>query len=232
MVAVGKDNCRGTFLPKKAPIQSQCGRLASMQSGGLPPPESLQATSTGLPLPPGGAGPAAVPSLPASPIWYLPVALGLWAVSIFLLLQGAAFLKWATKGDDDAPDPRAGIKLAWALTAGILLFFYVQSSWFDGIVAINVNRNQSNSTWLAGLIIGLVLFPFKEPEAFSQALLFSSLPIGILATFKFLMAASLVRSTEPTSSALTRSPLSLLTAGLFTLLQLAGSIASLMALFR
>jgi hypothetical protein len=161
------------------------------------------------------------------PLWHLPVAVCLWTLSIFLLLQSIAYLKWAAKGDDDAPDPRAGITLAWGLTAGIMLFFF-----FNSLIFHDLWFERFHEGWLGAVLLGLVIFPFKESEAFSQALLFSSLPIGILAAFKFLMTGSLVRSAQATPSALSRSPFALLAAGLFTLLQLAGSVASLIALFR
>jgi hypothetical protein len=160
------------------------------------------------------------PPPPPAPIWHLPVAISLWAVSIFLVLQAAADLKWATKDEADAPDHRAGIALAWVLTASIILLFYLND--------INYDSPQDPFLYL----LRLATLPFRKPEAFSEALLFSSLPIGILAAFKFSMGASLVRSVPTTPSALTRSPQALLAAGLFTLLQLAGSIASLIALFR
>lgn len=153
--------------------------------------------------------------------WNVPIALGLWAVSVFLLLQSVAFLRWVTKADDDAPNPRAGVNLAWIVAGLILIFFYIP--WF-------FNRYAKPDTF--ALFAGLLAFPLRGPESFSQALLLSSLPIGALAAFKFMIAASLARSPTARASALTRSPITILAAGLFTLLQIAGSVASLLSLFR
>jgi hypothetical protein len=119
----------------------------------------------------------------------------------------------------------------WCLTAVIILFFYFQSPTFEVILESKIKSTNEMDTWLADSLLGLVIFPFREPEALAQALLFSSVPIGLLAAFKFLVAASLVRSAQVTDSALTRSPITLLLAAFFTFLQLAGSIASIVALF-
>lgn len=178
----------------------------------------------------GGWPPAPQPEPPPVPLtWHLPVALALCALSIFLLLQGAAFLRWATKGEDGAPSPRAGIKLAWGIVATILLFFFVNSVTLHRITT-TYNIDDLGG-WIFAFLYGLATFPFKEPEVFSQVLLFSSLPVGALAAFKFVIAASFIRSADAAPSALTRSPFALLSAALFTLLQLVGSIASIMALF-
>ena len=164
---------------------------------------------------------------PLPPAWHLPVSLGLWAVSIFLLLQSVAYLRWATKGEVDAPNPRAGVILGWSLTAAILSIFYFNSKTFEWL-----SYEPITDRFPGHFALGLVTFPFKESEALSQALLFSSLPTGALAVVKFVMAAAFERSDQGASSPLGRSPLVLVSASLFTLLQLAGSIASLLAFFH
>lgn len=161
------------------------------------------------------------------PLWHVPVAVGLWTISIFLLYQGAAFFKWVAKGGKNAPDARAGVILAWILSAGSLLFFYFQST-----IIVSGGFETDPDRWIFDFIMGLVTFSFKDPNGFSQALLFSSLPIGIIAAYKFVIAVSLARSTHVKTSARTQSPVALLIGWIFTLLQLAGSVASLVAIFR
>lgn len=150
------------------------------------------------------------------PVWYVPIAVALWSISIFLLYQGAAFFKWVAKGGKTAPNARAGIALAWVLSGGSFIFFFFQSPLADHEI----------------LPLGLVTFLSRDPEAFSQALLFASLPIGVFAAYKFLVTVSLARSTQIKASSPAQSPVALLVGGIFTLLQLAGSIASLIAIFR
>jgi hypothetical protein len=115
--------------------------------------------------------------------------------------------------------------LAIGLTVAIFLFFFIPWFW-------------SSSSYyryhdiLSALFFGVFSFPFKDPDKFSQALLLSSLPVGVIATFKFMTAAALARSNNASSSTMTRSPLALLLAGLFSVLQVAGSVASILGLFR
>jgi hypothetical protein len=144
-----------------------------------------------------------LPPPPAAPVplWHVPVALGLWIVSMFLLYQGVAFLSWAIREEDkEAPNPKSGIILAWILTASLILFFYLNSD--------------------------------KKPDGFSLALLFSSLPIGAFAAFKFGIAFFFARSSPSSSPSRTRSPLWLLVLCIFNFLQFAGSVATLIAFFR
>jgi hypothetical protein len=161
------------------------------------------------------------------PQWHVPVAVGLWTISIFLLYQGAAFLKWVTKGEKTAPDARAGVILAWILSAGSLLFFYFQST-----IIFSGGFETDTTRWMFDFIIGLVTFSFKDPDGFSRGLLFSSLPIGVIAAYKFVITVTLARSTQVKTSARTQSPVTLLIGGIFTFLQLAGSVASLVAILR
>jgi hypothetical protein len=115
--------------------------------------------------------------------------------------------------------------LAFGLTIAIFLFFFIP--WF-GSSPFYGRTNEGG----VNVILGLLWFPFKNPEGLSQTLLLSSLPVGVLATFKFVMAAALTRSNETASSAMKRSPLALLLAGFFSVLQVAGSVASILGLLR
>lgn len=162
---------------------------------------------------------------PPPPVWLLPISVSLFGVSMFLLYQSAAFLKWATKDETDAPNPRTGIGLAWGLTAGIVFGFH-----FQAIDAMYLASEYDFKTSLPIFLSSLFLFPFWDPETFSQALLFASLPVGILAVYKFFMVAALARSSQ--APTLVRSPMAVLAGGIFGLVQLAGSIASLYAVFR
>jgi len=156
-------------------------------------------------------------------MWHVPLALGLFVVSMFLLYQGVAFLRWVTKNEEDAPNPRAGTRIAWALTGVIILFFWLQP--LIGTPFLEHAFNQSEP--FAFLVGGFSFFLLGKPEAFSQALLIASIPVGMLAAFKFVMAAALARSSEAPPSALSRSPMAVLAGAICVVIQLAGSIASL-----
>ena len=170
-----------------------------------------------------------IPIAPPPPIWHFPVALTLWSLSIFLLLEAVSFSKWAAKNGAEVPNFRAGISLAWGLSGGILLYFYIHSHTFA--LANEVPANDPIG-WLIAEAIGLVFFALRESDGISQALLFSSLPIGLLAVFKFTIAISMQRSIVPNTTEPLKSPVALVIGSAFSLLQLAGSIASLYAVLR
>src|SRR4051812_37549249 len=86
------------------------------------------------------------PPLPPA-LWHVPLSLGLWAVSVFLLLQGIAFLRWVTKDQKDAPDPGSGFGLAVGLTIAIFLFFY--APW------LLLSFHQRSQNLFVELIIGI-----------------------------------------------------------------------------
>jgi hypothetical protein len=170
------------------------------------------------------------PPIAPLPLWHVPLALGLWVVSIFLLLQGVAFLKWATREEGEAPNPRGGIRLAWSLTVVLVLFFYFNSDLSSRAVEELIRSTSDASLFI--FVWRFISFPFKEPDKFSLALLSASLPIGVFAALKFGIAFFFVRSAPSLPSSPKRSPLWLLVVCVFNFLQLAGSFATLIEFFR
>ena len=154
--------------------------------------------------------------------WHFPVALSLWTLSLFLLMQGSAVYK----REDGSKKPRIGMILAYSLTGIMLVYFYFLTE-----TAKRALEYTDIQVYLSELLYGFVQIPFKETEALSQALLFSSVPIGIMAIIEILRTPFLVRSTEDVSIP-RRTPLWILVVSVFNLLQLAGSIATLIAFFR
>jgi hypothetical protein len=54
--------------------------------------------------------------------WLLVASVALFAISFFLLYQAVGFQQWVTAKDEEAPNPRAGIVLAWALSLAMVVF--------------------------------------------------------------------------------------------------------------
>src|SRR5262249_35858200 len=74
----------------------------------------------------GGSVPAPAdidkPLGPLDQPWLLLASVAMFAISFFLLHQAVAFQEWVTAKDEAAPNPRAGVGLAWALSLALVLF--------------------------------------------------------------------------------------------------------------
>jgi hypothetical protein len=184
-----------------------------------PPP--LSATSGGLPPPPeGGIGPTH-PSLIGTDAWFLLLGIAWFGIAVFLLNQGVAFQRWATSSDEQAPNPRSGVQSAWIISIIIIALW--------ALYWLVYNKDFIR---LYGLLPALLGDLFNDPREFAQLPILASITPTAVALFKFLLSASAMRGTFGSSGSITRSPAPGLVAALFSAVNLAGSIATLITFFR
>lgn len=143
-------------------------------------------------------------------------SIALWATSLFLLSQGAAFQRWVMKDDSGAPAASRGILGCWALSAIIICF------WCLMLVGFSMPRSAWPSFPFA------LLAPFiAQPANLAFAFLLASLAPGALAIYKFMMTSQLMRSVPADAQQLSRSPMAAFFGGSFALIQLMSSVATL-----
>jgi hypothetical protein len=170
--------------------------------------------------------------VPVAHVWIVPLAIVLFAFSVFLLSQSVVFMRWVTRDVPLAPSPWAGLGLSVIVVPTEFIFFYVtwlQSSFPSISDAIDSTGADLRET---GFFLLIALFPFRNPSAFSQALLVGSTFLGLMSMYKFIIAGALARQADPVSSPWRGSALFLVGAIVFNLLQLAGSFASIVGFFR
>jgi hypothetical protein len=150
-------------------------------------------------------------------VLFLLLSGGFLAISIFLLYQAVSFQRWVTKEDKDAPDPDAGLQIAWGTiccTIAIWIYYlYLQEARY-------LSGNE------------FVIYLINNPKKLAPALLLASCVPGFLSLFKFAFIASLARSASAQGSEASRSPMAVVAGFAFSAISLAGSIATLIQFFR
>lgn len=149
--------------------------------------------------------------------WLFLLAIALWSVAMFLLYQSIAFQRWVTAEDKKAPDPSAGVAIAWLLSVAILAL------WFWRWVTLEWNG-------VGEVDAALVQDFFTKSRDFALAPLVASIPPAAIALFKFSLAGAMPKAVLEGSSS--RSPLAASVAALFAVLQLASSVVTLVVFFR
>lgn len=138
-------------------------------------------------------------------------AIVFWVLSLFLLSQASSFQKWKTAGSEGAPDSQAGVD------AALVISFLVFAVWFLYLfVSLQIPIP-------AELLIAM---PFHVPKKFVPAPLIASVFPATVATVKFLMFSATTSGSLTPGSA-SPSLWSGLIGGLFSLLHVSSSIATL-----
>ncbi|MDQ2920175.1 MAG: hypothetical protein M3R52_00960 [Acidobacteriota bacterium] len=165
----------------------------------------------------GGTG-GPCPQIPHNEPWLLLGAIALCVISGFLLHQGVAFQRWVTGGEEGAPDPKAGVELAWVSSvamAGVWVLY-----WF-----LSLPGFEREGQYLLFRVL-------TRSKDLAPAPLLASMVPGALAVFKFLLAGSMMQAAHRERSPLIRSPLAAITGAVFAILQIAASIVTLIMFFR
>jgi hypothetical protein len=155
------------------------------------------------------------PSAPLEDPWLLLASIALFAISFFLLHQAVAFQKWLTGKDEAAPNPWAGVALAWGLALAMVLFstFY----WLLRHPPHPGDTGPEAFRWIMS----------NRPSELAIGPLLGSIVPSAIAIFKFITAGFIMRGAGTEVPPLSRSPVAALAGAIFTLITLAASIATL-----
>lgn len=197
-----------------APGQTDTGTSPGQYTG-RPPGQ----TETGEPValiqvPPDRRGPLDQP-------WLLVASVGMFVMAFFLLHQSAGFQKWVTAKDNAAPNAWAGFGLALALSVAMLVFsvvYWIASHPHPPLEAMD------------GPHIFLWVMSNRPSELAAGPLLGSLVPAA-MAIFKFVTAGFIMRSGAQELPQMSRSAAAALAGAAFSLISLAGSVATLAMFF-
>lgn len=158
---------------------------------------------------------ATSPEAPLEDPWLLLASIALFAISFFLLHQAVAFQKWVTAKDEAAPNPWAGVGLAWGLALAMVLFstFY----WLLRHPPHPGDTGPEAFRWIMS----------NRPSELAIGPLLGSIVPSAIAIFKFITAGFIMRGAGTEVPPLSRSPVAALAGAIFTLITLAASIATL-----
>lgn len=166
----------------------------------------------------GDTGTGSISINPAAPLedpWLLLASIALFAISFFLLHQAVAFQKWVTGKDEAAPNPWAGVGLAWGLALAMVLFstFY----WLLRHPPHPGDTGPEAFRWIMS----------NRPSELAIGPLLGSIVPSAIAIFKFITAGFIMRGAGTEVPPLSRSPVAALAGAIFTLITLVASIATL-----
>jgi len=159
----------------------------------------------------------ATPSAPLESPWLLLVSIAMFAMSFFLLHQAVGFQQWVTGKDESAPNPRAGVSLAWAIS--LVMIVGSVAYWF---VRHPPNPEEPN------LFLWIIT---NRPSELAAGPLLGTMVPSMMSIFKFATAGLIMRGNAQELPPLARSPAAALAAALVSLISLAGSIATLVMFF-
>ena len=129
--------------------------------------------------------------------------------------QGVYFQRWATKGDQTAPDPSSGTDTAWLVSSVIL------GVWLTRRLIFPDPQYSGNSL---EQLMWAILTPSRD---FVLAILIASVPPGVVALLKLAVASSIIKRSSKTAPAGTRSPVATLIVASLSLVELAANIAAI-----
>ena len=182
------------------------GLLPNQQGNPAPPPDAVRIQNT-----------LNIPPLPIRDFSQLILAAVLFSLALFLLFQAIAFLIWASKGDEDAPQAKAGIGFASISSIVVILIWVIFL-----YVHLENPYEPSFGPWLKGLF-------FDEPTLLVPPILIASVIPSTLALYKFVIANSFIRAKTLPESGYARPPIVALMGAAFTILQLAAAIVTLIS---
>jgi hypothetical protein len=159
------------------------------------------------------------PDAPLEDPWLLLASIALFAISFFLLHQAIAFQKWVTAKDESAPNPRAGVGLAWGLALAMVLFSTVY--WLVRHPPHPGDTGPEAFRWVMS----------NRPSELAIGPLLGSLIPSAIAIFKFITSGFIMRGAGNDVPPLSRSPIAALAGAIFTLISLSASIATLIMFF-
>jgi hypothetical protein len=145
------------------------------------------------------------------------ISAGLLTLTVFFLYQAASIQRWMTKGEEDAPNPDAGLNLAWGIVSGVIMLWCMYIYIKEAKYYVKPN---------------LVGYFMDNPKRLAPALLLSSCMIGFLTLFRFAMVWSFFRSSSVEPSKSPRSPATAIVSFVFSAVSLAASIATLVQFFK
>lgn len=181
-----------------------------LQSGGRRPPDA-EADITMFGVPPFGEGSFSL----------LLVALALWGIALVLMYQGVAFQRWMSAGDKTAPSPEAGVGAGWGISVSVL------SLWLFRWAMLSVASGTEDPPF-----IQFISLLFHPPRELIVAVLVASVPPGMVALLKFLLAGSQARRIEGGSEGTAQSPVAAFAGIGFALVQLVASIFTIILFLR
>jgi hypothetical protein len=140
----------------------------------------------------------------------------LLTIAFSLLYHAARIQKWNTKGEEDAPNPKALIGLAWGL------FLSTTLSWVLYIYSKRIGFYDEPN---------LIKYFIDNPNRLTPALLLSSCLVGFLSSLKFAIVWSFFKSSSVEPSKPLRSASTVIVWFVFSAISLAASIATLIQFF-
>lgn len=197
----------------KAMVTTIRKNLDPTSASTTPPTSDGNFAQTTIPAPPDR-----IPGVLDQP-WLLVASVAMFFISFFLLYQAVGFQEWVTAKDEAAPNPRAGVGLALALSLAMVVFSVLY--WIV---------HHPHPPHLAGPD-AFLWFTSNRPSELATGPLLGSIVPAAMAIFKFVTAGFIMRGNAQELPALSRSPTAALAGAGFALISLAGSIATLVMFF-
>ena len=161
------------------------------------------------------------PSAPIEAPWLLLASVAMCAISFFLLHQAVKFHLWVAPKDKAAPNPLFGLVVAvvYWFSIFVLSCFYL---------TLRYPPPADDRGDLKAVVLWYFL---NHPSGLAAGLLLGSIVPSAIAIFIFSMAGFIMRDTGQELPPPSRSPRAALAGAIFSLISLAGSIATLIMFF-
>jgi hypothetical protein len=143
----------------------------------------------------------------------------LLVISLFLLHQSVAFQTWASRDDPKAPNAKAGlifVRISLIFIFLLCILFFIRNNYLD----------ESNP------VMGFIRLFSDQPRLLVAPAVIASVIPSIIAIYKFAIANTFIRAGTQSDSKYVRPLLTALVGIMFTLLQLAASIVTLIMFWR
>jgi hypothetical protein len=187
-------------------------------------PGSLSNTSAGI----GNYSPDVVIDVYIGPAVLLG-SLALFLLSLFLLRQAVRLQLWANRDEGDVPPLGSGTALT--IIFGLITIFVWFAYWINihGVFPLAFSKEG----FLGDLIMNLVYVIAWYPFEFALMFVVIGIPPAVIALLKFTMVSSVLkfRNANANEDDHISSPGSALVGAMFSLLNLLGSVASLVGLY-
>lgn len=167
------------------------------------------------------AGGGTTPDAPIEQPWLLFAAVALCTISFFLLYEAARFHLWVTAHDEAAPSASIGLYFAlW-----FFLFIILASSSYV------IVRYPPPDDLRGNLNVIPFWYFLHHPSELAAGLAMASTVPSVIAIYTFNIARFIMRDPGKELPPLARSPRAALAGAIFSLISLAGSIATLIMFF-
>lgn len=160
-----------------------------------------------------------IPLGPLDQPWLLLVSVAMFTISFFLLHQAVAVQKWVTAKDEAAPNPWAGVGLAWAISLAMVVFSVAY--WIFHHPPPVAGGEPNIFLWVTS----------NRPSELATGPLLGSIVPAAIAIFKFVTAGFIMRGNAQELPPLSRSPSAALAGAVLAFISLSGSIAGLIRFF-